>query len=209
MILLGKVLLNFERRTRRWLELVDQARLSADMQKRDRIVGYVAMEMQTGLGYVARSSYLAGMLGGKSAANLRIRPARLYSQHDALVIAARAAGRKRPSALPGRDEPSWNSSDHLSKATVSGKPANAPDLIAALGVFPDARKAVVAVRNFYAHRGEHTLQAIADIMFSEYAEVLTEHPSKGLLQPTPSLPYPILERWVQNYADVVRVMCGA
>lgn len=208
MIHLERVQNNFHRRTERMLGFIDRARTSADHTTGDALVAYVAIELQTSLGYVAKSCFLAGMLGGRSANGTRIRAPATHTQLGALQLAASVI-KQNPRQVPGRDEPAWHSGDHLARIVASASPANSVDIQAALGVFPEARKAVLAVRNFYAHRAQHTLLVIRTVLLTEYAEVLRGHPSDGLLTPPIAHPQPFLERWVWNYRDIVNTMCGA
>jgi hypothetical protein len=208
MIQLRHIRTNFMRRTETMLELADRARAAPDRKTRDVLIAHVSIELQTSLGYVSRSCFLAGMLGGKSAAGTPIRVKTGYTQLTALMAAA-AVIKKSPKDVPGRDEPTWHSSDHLSRVVGGVKPANEVDILTSLGVFPEARMAVLAVRNFYAHRGQHTLQVIRNVLLSEYAEVLPGHPSTHLVTTPGAHANPFLDRWVWNYRDIVEAMCGS
>lgn len=208
MIQLGKVKQNFKRRAFGLLELIDSAGRSPSRRQRDQVASFLTIELQTSLGYVARSCYLAGMLGGVTAAGGALRGSRAHSKADALRSAAIAIGKKRPTEIPGRDEPAWQSSDHLSRVIASVHPANSSDLMNSLGVFPDARRSVVAMRNFYAHRCEDTLRTVTNVLLAEYSFVIDKHPSVSLFEPLAARPGTLLEHWVWNYVDVVEVMCG-
>ena len=208
MIHLKKVRNNFERRSKAWLDSVDGVRYATDHKARDILVAHIAIELQTSLGYVARSCYLAGMLGGRSAAGTTIRALSKHTQLSALQLAA-AVIKRSPKQVPGRDEPSWHSGDHLTRVIGAVNPANSSDILTALGIYPDARKAVLAVRNFYAHRGRHTLEEIRHVLLTEYAVALASHPTAYLLNPPSGRPHTFLEQWIWNYRDIVEAMCGS
>lgn len=216
MFVLAKVENNFRRRAGRFLTVIAtadayRANDHEARQYRDMTVGHVVVELQSSLGYVARSAVLAGMLGGKTSSGTCLTVvAGRASKTDVLRDAAHAAkpGGRVGNKIPGRDEPAWHSAHHLGRVVGALKPSNANAITASLGLFPEARRALTAVRNFYAHRGEHTLLEIRDVLRTEYAEVLAGHPTDELFRLPARQRGSLLERWVWNYFDIVRVMCS-
>jgi hypothetical protein len=206
MVHLYKVHTNFERRALYLLGLVARASTCSDRKEVDRLLSYVAIEAQTSLGYVGKACFLAGMLGGKRGDGTTLRAGSSKSQVDVLLDAS-ALFKKNPKSVPGRDEPAWHSGNHLSKLVGLG-PSNGADITAALGVFPEARRSILAVRNFYAHRSHHTLSEVDSVLLAEYSSALVGHPSSGLMQPAPLSPSSFMELWLWNYVDIASVMCG-
>lgn len=205
--MLDKVLANFQRRARRFATVLNAAESVADRGGRDRAVSFVAIELQTAFAYVARSAFLAGMVGGRRANGTAIRPAAVVSKRDALVAGCKAVG-CRSRRVPGRDEPAWHSSDHLSRV-LSAAPANAGDLTSALGIFPSARRAVLSARNFYAHRSRHTLSELDDVLTVEYGAPMAGHPTDELCRAAPGHASSFLDVWISNYLDMADALCGA
>lgn len=213
MVRLDRVYGNFERRAQNFLVLLSKVSsigraglLGTDRRDKDLVAAYICIELQTGIGYVARSAYLAGMVGGYTASGQRIPRSSDATPHQALQKAAQIVG-GNPNQVPGRGEPAWHSTDHLTRVVRALNPSNAADLIDSTSVFPQARQAVKAVRNFYAHRAEDTRLGIVDILRREYGERMQHHPSMELFHLPQWNPNCFLERWVWNYLDIVEVLC--
>ena len=81
------------------------------------------------------------------------------------------------------------------------------EMLAAMGVFPDARKCVKAFRHFYAHRNQETLRGARDVLGVEYGLTWSGHPSPALLRLSGGGGSSILETWIWNYVDVVHALC--
>lgn len=209
MIDLAKVRANFDRRAGHFLGAVESAASQKDASARrdiDRLVAHTVIELETSVAYAARCAFLAGSLGGRNASGIRMTPNALTAR-EALTNASRALGR-RAVAIPGRDEPSWSSATHVSDVAARVGPANATDMIAAMGVFPEARRCVKSFRDFFAHRGQDTLRVAWDKVQLEYGLAGKGHPALALLALSVDGGASVLETWIWNYVDVVHTLCG-
>lgn len=213
MIRLDHVYGNFERRAQHFLLLLSEVSaigrvglLGTDRRDKDLVAAYICIELQTGIGYVARSAFLAGMVGGYTASGHRIPRSSSATQHQALKQAARIVGGDE-GQVPGRGEPAWHSTVHLTRVVTQLQPSNEADLIASTGVSPKARIAVKAVRDFYAHRAKNSRLNIIDILRREYGERMQHHPSIELFNLTQWNRSCFLERWIWNYLDIAEVLC--
>ena len=204
---LRKVYANFERKARHLQNVVNASKKSSDRADRDRAVAHVSLELETGIGYVTRSAFLAGMLGGKTKNGLTL-PRRVGSINTALQTAALQVRKNKPKLIPGRDEPSWSSVDHLSKVVSGTSPSNALTLMAATSIHLKSRRGVKAARNFYAHRAENTFLEVQNVVGIEYGETVTNHPSLDFFVLPKAQPYCFLDLWIGNYVDIAEVLCG-
>jgi len=202
---LGSVYKAFERRCQHFLQVTHEA-MPKKGKERDRQVAHVVIELQTALGYVARSAYLAGTVGGWRGDGTKM-PRRFPNAADALMAAAKVV-KKKPVSVPGRDEPSWHSSHHLVKvaAGVVPSPSNSAAFALATSAFPDVLATMICSRNFYAHRAENTRAEFERALTTRFALVANGHLTDLLLS-THGAGSPLLEVWIWNYLDVAALLC--
>jgi hypothetical protein len=207
MIDLVKVRANFDRRAQHFLTSVALLTSGSGKSPReiDREVSHIIIELESALAYASRSAYLAGSVGGRSAAGARLRGIGVDAV-SALTVAARAVG-KKGNQIPGRDEPSWSSATNVATVAAVSRPSNEADIISAMGVFPGARKCVKSFRHFFAHRNEDTLKDARLQLGTEYGLVWKGHPTPALLRLSVSGGGSLLETWIWNYVDVVHALC--
>lgn len=202
---LSEVFRNFERRAQSFLTLLAAAKAQSP-KARDGTAAYVSLELETAIGYVVRTSYLAGCVGGYTKSGRYLSP--VYSADYSALLDAAKTIKKNPVAIPGRDEPSWASVNHLSTVLGQVTPSNYSDLIGTTGAFIRDRRAVKQARNFYAHRGEYTWKDLRDSLSRDYGLTLSGHPSHELFYLNSGRPPYLLEEWVWNYLDVAEIACG-
>jgi hypothetical protein len=205
---LEKVSTNFQRRLNMFLQIVSDAKASSNRRDADRAVTYVLIEMESAIGYVARSSFLAGSVGGRSASGYRF-PGKGLTPHEALSRASCAVhpGKKSP-AVPGRDEPQWSSNKHLALVAEGVVPTNKHQLLHSTGVYPDARRCVKSLRNFVAHRSGDTVRAAFELIQREYGQAWGGPPTLAVLRNSISGGGSALETWLWNYRDAAEVLCS-
>jgi hypothetical protein len=194
---------SFERRSQLFLDMTSRAP-SLKGKARDHSVAHVVIELQTSLGFVARSAYLAGTVGGWRANGTKM-PRRFANATDALMAAAQVV-KKKPVSVPGRDEPSWHSSDHMVRVAASVAPSNSAAFTSATSAFPDVLATMICSRNFYAHRGAHTREEVERALATRFALVANGHLTDLLLS-THGGGAPLLEVWIWNYLDVADLLC--
>lgn len=134
------------------------------------------------MAYAARSAFLAGAVEGRQASGVV-----LAGTGMDYVTALQAASLavfppKKAAQVPGGGEPSWGPADHVATVAQHVSPSNEVTLLAAMGVFPDARRCVKAFRNFFAHRDQHTLEEARSTLALEYSLSWQGHSSPALLR---------------------------
>lgn len=203
MISLAAVYQAFERRCQHFIHMTTRA-LSGTRKARDHEVSHVVIELQSALSYVARSAYLAGTIGGWRANGTKM--ARSFGSATESLLAAARVVKKKPVDVPGRDEPSWQSSDHMARIATTINPANVSAFMTATSAYPDVLAAMTAARNFYAHRGQHT-HASAARTLSDRLSIPTKGHLTDVLLSFHGAGAPLLEVWCWNYLDVVALIC--
>lgn len=207
MICLKKGLERFAHRVDRLEALLRQGDALSGRDK-DVYIASFLIELPTSFALLARSAYLAGAMSGRTARGICMTP-RLFPSRSAALLGAAALFKKAPAHVPGRDEPSWQSLDHLARIAAKIGVANAADFVAATSMFPAAGTVVTATRNFYAHRTRHTLEKLRDDLRRYYAISLAGHPSDSLTVPLASRASPLVWEWAGNYRDMAEALCGA
>ena len=204
MIDLRRVRANFDRRAQTFLTALASVQVGPP-RPRDRVAAYVAMELQTALGRVARSVYLAHAVHGRTASGTKT-GLRLYPSYHAALLGAAKVIKPKAAQVPGRDEPAWHSPHHF--GVVSSGHGFPITVVTGMDPWVDTIRAVKYLRHFYAHRNQSTWEEVRDEMFSQFAFVMTGHPSEALVSGAPGSPTPFLEGWVWDYVDTVANLCG-
>lgn len=203
MINLHSVYQAFERRSQHFLHVIAETARSTG-KARDRSVAHVVIELQTALGFVARSAYLAGTVGGWRANRTKMRPT-FATAADSLLAAARVV-RRKPVAVPGRDEPAWHSANHMVRVATRIAPANSTAFVNAASAFPDVFATMLASRNFYAHRAQNTRTEAERNLSTRFGLVTNGHLTDALLS-IDGRGVPLIETWIWNYLDVAELLC--
>lgn len=203
MISLRKVYTAFERRCQTFLRLTQEAKSSSGAA-RDVRIAHVVIGLQTALAYVSRSTYLAGTVGGWRANGIRMRG--MFSDSPSALMAAAKVIKPKASMVPGRDEPSWQSPDHMMRVANAIHPLNSIAFANATSAFPDTLALATASRNFYAHRGQHTREEVERQLSVRMAISARGHLTDVLIA-TNRGGSPLLELWIWNYLDVAELLC--
>lgn len=208
MIDLGRVLSRYRRRSHRLLESVLVASTSSNFRERDERTAFAFVEIQTSLALVGRSAFLAGAMGGRLASGQVLGPPIYPCASQALLSAAKVV-KPKAVAVPGRDEPAWQSFDHLARIVARiGTLPNASQIQAAVSLSPSTGKLITCARNFYAHRSGHTRDAVRDELRTQYGMAVSGHITDALFAPAGGRPFPIVVQWFEDYAMVVECLCG-
>lgn len=201
MIRLTHVNRNFQRRARKFLAIAANSAVQSRVE-RDIALSHTLIEMQTAIGYVARSVYLAYAVGGRRASGAWI-PRTGISTNQALLNAAKVK-KKKATQVPGRDEPAWHSPSDFT--LVCNTLGIATGVVSAIGYFPKSTNAVKRARHFYAHRNQDTYRHLKKALFQDYSVLISDHPSEVLPFPILSSP-PLLERWINDYMIIADDLC--
>ncbi len=178
---------------------------------RDKVIGYVVVELQNVWANFVRSYLLSFIkapkrrLGGRVVLGNKSVNCPGVLLHE---VAKAVKGPVAPAPTSRREEPRWHDTSVFTRACRVLKPSNENDIYAALSL-PSYRafSDLPVFRNFYAHRNEESAQKAVKIASRYYLIVGQHHPTDALVRHAYGRPQALLLDWLDEMETVMELLC--
>ena len=175
----------------------------------DRDMAFAAIEAATVWSSFVRSYYLSCALGAKleSGTKVTVSQPGILSTFDAMKFAVRKLKNKnlRRNWRPF-DEPTWRLPSTLLRLSTEIGFSHGAQIAAAFSVSTSVFDELPDFRNFYAHRGESTVQGVA-AMVSNWRMSGRMHPTAAMACCRPGRPQNIISDWCDEIRITVELLC--